>query len=96
MSLCLRKLISVSTQLTLEGCRIIHDNLKHNSYTSYMKGEDNPVTSVPQSSHRQTTKSSPCLLKDSKCTSQTSKSSERKPKSIRGISNTTIINSTST
>ena len=46
MTYNLRKLLSISTQLSYEACQIIHQTLSDHSYKSFMKGEDDPVTDV--------------------------------------------------
>lgn len=46
MTLNLRKLLSISTQLTFEACRIIHDSWTNHTYQSFFKGPDDLVTDV--------------------------------------------------
>ena len=46
MTLNLRKLVSVSSQLAFEGCRVIHESLTTKSYKAYLKGVDDHVTDV--------------------------------------------------
>jgi hypothetical protein len=45
-TLNLRKLVSISTQLSYEACNIIKQSLTDTSCKKYMKGEDDPVTDV--------------------------------------------------
>ena len=59
MTLNLRKLLSISAQLSFEACTIIRKNLEQHSYKKYMKGEDDPVTDVIHFPSRLTTKSRP-------------------------------------
>jgi len=46
MTLNLRKLISISTQLSFEACQIIKQSIGDQTCKQYMKGEDDPVTDV--------------------------------------------------
>ncbi len=85
MTLNLRKLLSVSTQLSFEACNIIRQNIQDHSYKQYMKGEDDPVTDVLALLFRPISKYSPWSLRDSKCTFLSSKSSGRRVKTTKAI-----------
>ena len=90
MSLNLKKLLSVSTQLSLEACQVIRHSLIERSFKLYMKGDDDPVTDVPTTTPRLITRYSQCLFEGSKCTSPTSTSSEKSPRTSKAQSTTTM------
>ena len=61
MSLCARKFMSISVQLSLEACNIVKQYSVDKTMKKYQKGHDDHVTEVNYLSYlRLTTKSSQC------------------------------------
>ena len=92
MTYNLRKLLSISTQLSYEACQIIHKTLSDSSYKSFMKGEDDPVTDVFWVWLRLIGKYNLWWLLVSGNIFQTYLSSEKKPSSSKEQFSTTTTN----